>query len=80
MVLQGLGKTLQTVAFLSFLKTERGVNGPSLVVAPLSVLSSWCTELARWAPHLRVIRCHMNDVGERKRLRQEVSRFLQQSY
>jgi SNF2-related domain len=39
---QGLGKTLQTVAFLSYLKNERGVRGPSLVVVPLSVLSSWC--------------------------------------
>jgi len=31
-----------------------------------------CTEAARWAPDLRVVRFHTNDVGERKRLRQEV--------
>ena len=49
------------------------MQGPSLVVVPLSVVSSWCSELARWAPDMRVVRFHTNDVGERKRLRQEVS-------
>lgn len=75
-LLQGLGKTLQTVAFLSYLKNERGLAGPSLVVVPLSVMSSWCAELARWAPGLRVVRLHTNDDGERKRMRQEVRWLL----
>ena len=39
----GLGKTLQTIAFLAHLKFDLGVPGPHLVVAPLSVLSSWMT-------------------------------------
>ena len=47
---QGLGKTLQTVAFLSYLKNERGVRGPSLVVVPLSVLSSWCAVKPQGSP------------------------------
>ncbi len=34
---QGLGKTLQTISFLSYLTFERNVAGPSLVVVPLSV-------------------------------------------
>jgi len=29
-------------------------------------------ELSRWAPKLRVVRFHTNDVDERRRLRQEV--------
>ncbi len=37
----GLGKTLQTIAFLANLLLDRGTSGPALVVAPLSVLSSW---------------------------------------
>ncbi len=41
---QGLGKTLQTISFLSYLKRERGIAGPSLVVVPLSVVSSWCVQ------------------------------------
>ena len=42
------------------------------MVVPLSVVSSWMLELSRWAPQLRVVRFHTNDVDERKRLRQEV--------
>jgi SWI/SNF-related matrix-associated actin-dependent regulator of chromatin subfamily A member 5 len=43
----GLGKTLQTISFLAWLKFDRGVPGPHLVVAPLSVLSSWMSEFKR---------------------------------
>lgn len=67
-----MGKTLQTISFISYLTYERKVAGPSLVVVPLSVVSSWMLELSRWAPQLRVVRFHTNDVEERKRLRQEV--------
>ena len=73
--LQGLGKTLQTISFLSYLTFERGVAGPSLVVVPLSVVSSWMLEFSRWAPQLRVVRFHTNDVDERRRLRQEVGEW-----
>ncbi|KAK9840665.1 hypothetical protein WJX81_008358 [Elliptochloris bilobata] len=68
----GLGKTLQTISFLSYMQTERGVGGPSLVVVPLSVLPSWMAEFKRWAPNMRVVRFHCNDVQERLRLRREV--------
>jgi superfamily II DNA or RNA helicase len=49
----GLGKTLQTIAHLC---TERdaGTEGPSLVVAPTSLIGNWRRELERFAPHLRV--------------------------
>ena len=46
----GLGKTIQTIAFL-LLKKE---NGPSLIVAPASVVPNWKTEMERFAPMLRV--------------------------
>ncbi|MCA9490367.1 MAG: hypothetical protein KC621_10595, partial [Myxococcales bacterium] len=46
----GLGKTLQVLALLLL----RAPEGPSLVVAPTSVLSVWADEIARWAPTLRV--------------------------
>ena len=42
------------------------------MVVPLSVVSSWMLELSRWAPQLRVVRFHTNDVEERKRLRHGV--------
>ena len=47
-----LGKTLQTISVLSYLKHERGMKGASLVVCPLSVLSSWMNEFKKWAPRL----------------------------
>lgn len=46
----GLGKTVQTIAFLLY----KASIGPSLVVAPASVVLNWKTELARFAPSLNV--------------------------
>lgn len=47
----GLGKTVQTIALLLSKATE----GPSLVVAPTSVVSNWMTEIERFAPSLRPV-------------------------
>ena len=68
----GLGKTLQTLAFLAYLRVEKGVLGPSLVVCPLSVLSSWLTEARKFVPECRVIKLHSADVAERERLKQRL--------
>ncbi|KAL8930935.1 MAG: hypothetical protein Q9208_000036 [Pyrenodesmia sp. 3 TL-2023] len=69
----GLGKTLQTLALLQYLKENRKqINvleqRPSLVVCPLSVLSSWMAEARRWAPGLKVLRFH-GPVHERARMK-----------
>ena len=58
----GLGKTLQTIAFLAYLKFNLNVAGPHLVIAPLSVLSSWMTELKRFCPQLRAVKLHSSDL------------------
>ncbi|KAK9859870.1 hypothetical protein WJX84_002821 [Apatococcus fuscideae] len=68
----GLGKTLQTISFLAHLHLDRGLPGPSLVVCPLSVISSWMAEFQRWCPQLRVVRIHSSDAAERARIRHEV--------
>lgn len=47
----GLGKTVQLIALLLHLAPK----GPSLVVAPLSLLNNWQRELERFAPSLRVL-------------------------
>ena len=47
---QGLGKTLQTITFLAYLKYVRNISGPHLVVVPLSVLPNWWVMGWRW-PH-----------------------------
>jgi superfamily II DNA or RNA helicase len=46
----GLGKTVQAVALL----LERAPQGPALVVAPTSVCLNWQSEIARFAPTLKV--------------------------
>lgn len=50
----GLGKTVQAVAALRLL-AARGEVGPSLVIAPASLLDQWRRELAKWAPELSAI-------------------------
>lgn len=45
----GLGKTVQVIAFICSL-VQDGAAGPFLVVAPLSTLTNWFTEFARFAP------------------------------
>ncbi|PNY24508.1 Chromo domain-containing protein 1 [Tolypocladium capitatum] len=51
----GLGKTVQTVSFLSWLRNDRRQEGPSLVVAPLSVIPAWCDTFNTWAPDLNYV-------------------------
>jgi superfamily II DNA or RNA helicase len=51
----GLGKTVQVLAMLDARRQERPAPGPSLVVAPRSVLHNWAAEAARFAPELRVL-------------------------
>ncbi|KAJ4962204.1 hypothetical protein NE237_022143 [Protea cynaroides] len=62
----GLGKTIQTIAFLAHLK-EKGLDGPYLVIAPLSTLSNWVNEISRFTPSINAIIYH----GDRKE-RQEI--------
>lgn len=58
----GLGKTVQTIAFL----LHKASKGPSLVVAPASVVLNWSKELERFAPSLNV---HvLNHAQDRKSL------------
>ncbi|KZP06975.1 hypothetical protein FIBSPDRAFT_763515, partial [Athelia psychrophila] len=46
----GLGKILQTISFLSYLKHRWQVNGPHLVLVPKSTLQNWTREFAQWTP------------------------------
>ena len=58
----GLGKTIQTIAWmLGERGTGNGERGPFLVVAPLTLLSNWRHEFAKFAPSLRVY-VHQGDM------------------
>lgn len=71
---QGLGKTLQTIAFLVWLKShmaQQGAEqrGPVLIVAPTSLLENWEQEVARHVeePGLgHLIRLYGSAISSRK--------------
>ena len=54
----GLGKTLQTISHLCAEYEARRMDRPCLVVAPTSLVGNWQRELAKFAPHLRVVALH----------------------
>ncbi|KAH1157921.1 hypothetical protein AAZX31_11G065700 [Glycine max] len=64
----GLGKTIQTIGFLSHLKAK-GLDGPYMIIAPLSTLSNWVNEISRFAPSLPAVIYH----GDKKQ-RDEIRR------
>jgi superfamily II DNA or RNA helicase len=72
---QGLGKTLQAIAFLAWMKenmtrSEAGRTGPVLVVAPTSLLVNWEEEVDKHltAPGLgNVIRLYGSALGGKKK-------------
>ena len=51
----GLGKTVQLLALLAHRKTDGRSRGPSLVVAPRSLVFNWISEATRFTPQLRVL-------------------------
>ncbi|XP_076956245.1 putative helicase CHR10 isoform X2 [Bidens hawaiensis] len=67
----GLGKTLQAISFLSYLKFCRVLNGPFLILCPLSVTDGWITEITKFSPKLKVLR-YVGDKQCRRALRREM--------
>lgn len=63
----GLGKTIQVLALLLHLKRTAPDGGPSLIVAPASLLANWKAEAERFAPSLRVFIAHPSG-GEPEKL------------
>ncbi|CAG8292784.1 unnamed protein product [Penicillium salamii] len=53
----GLGKTVQAISMIAFLK-EKKVQGPFLIAAPLSTVSNWVDEFARWTPGINTVLYH----------------------
>jgi SNF2 family DNA or RNA helicase len=51
----GLGKTLQTLAWLAWLREQSKRPKPALVICPASVLHNWEREAHRFTPDLKVL-------------------------
>jgi SNF2 family DNA or RNA helicase len=61
------GKTIQTIVFLGWLKSQHALKSPSsasslrkahLIVVPASTLANWQNELARFCPSMQVETYH----------------------
>lgn len=61
----GLGKTIQTISLLAYLYEKKDIHGPFLIIVPLSTLTNWSSEFAKWAPTLRTI-SYKGSPNERK--------------
>ncbi|XP_058492697.1 E1A-binding protein p400 isoform X9 [Solea solea] len=51
----GLGKTVQTVAYMAHLAGQEGIWGPHLVVVRTCKLLNWEVEFKRWCPGLKIL-------------------------
>src|SRR4030095_9942443 len=54
----GLGKTLQTLAFIHSCQTKHKLSGPVLVVCPTSLVFNWLAEAKKFTPGLKVVALH----------------------
>ncbi|KAH9964520.1 SNF2 family N-terminal domain-containing protein [Russula dissimulans] len=61
----GLGKTIQTISLVSFLIEVKKQRGPYLVVVPLSTMTNWSGEFAKWAPAVKIIAYKGNPMQRR---------------
>lgn len=72
----GLGKTVQAIALIAFFK-EKNISGPFLISAPLSTVSNWVDEFARWAPGIKTVLYH-GTKDERAAIRRNMMKLQNQ--
>ena len=58
---------VQTIGLLAHLRSK-SINGPFMVIGPLSTLSNWVNEVERWCPAMPVVLYHGTQ-AERQALR-----------
>ncbi|TNM90197.1 hypothetical protein fugu_004431 [Takifugu bimaculatus] len=64
----GLGKTVQTVAYMAHLAGQEGIWGPHLIVVRTCKLLSWEVEFKRWCPGLKIL-LYLGNKRERRSMR-----------
>ncbi|KAM7276590.1 hypothetical protein ACFE04_018456 [Oxalis oulophora] len=74
----GLGKTLQAISFLSYLKFHRNLPGPFLVLCPLSVTDNWLSEITKFTPNLKVL-SYVGDKEHRRNLRMAMCTHIKEN-
>ena len=67
----GLDKTIQAVSLITFLIESKKQRGPYLVIVPLSTMTNWSGEFAKWAPSVKMI-SYKGNPTQRKVLQTEL--------
>nr|CAD7453329.1 unnamed protein product [Timema tahoe] len=67
----GLGKTIQTIALITYLMEKKKVNGPFLIIVPLSTLSNWVLEFDKWSPSVVVV-AYKGSPGMRRQIQSQM--------
>ena len=67
----GLGKTIQTISLITFLIEVKQQRGPYLVIVPLSTMTNWSGEFAKWAPSVKMI-AYKGNPAQRRALQTEI--------
>lgn len=49
----GLGKTIQTISMIAFIRETKKIKGPHLILGPKITLSNWKREFAKWLPEVK---------------------------
>eukprot|EP01038_Epipyxis_sp_PR26KG_P006276 gene6276-8643_t len=62
---KGLGKTIQTICFLHQLRymITTKLNGPFLIICPVSLIDHWQNEIATWAPEMNCVVLYGNQTA-----------------
>jgi SNF2 family DNA or RNA helicase len=68
---QGLGKTIQTISLISYLIETKHQRGPYLVIVPLSTMTNWSGEFAKWAPSVRLV-AYKGNPNQRRAMQNEI--------
>ncbi len=66
----GLGKTVQTVSFMNWLRHDRRQDGPFICVVPLSTLPAWADTFSNWTPDINYV-CYTGREDARSIIREK---------
>ncbi|KAK8956805.1 putative chromatin-remodeling complex ATPase chain [Platanthera zijinensis] len=73
----GLGKTVQAISFMNYLKMNNMSSGPFLVLCPLSITDGWFSEFSKFCQNLKVLQ-YVGDKEHRRALRRVMFEHLQE--
>ena len=68
----GLGKTLQSISLLGYLKNDRQITGPHIVIVPLVTLRNWEREFHTWCPSIRTCMLYGNKEERARQMREDM--------